>query len=844
MNKSKSRCKINMVLEELLAPAGSYDVLVVAVNAGADAVYIAGQQYGARAYAKNFTIEEIEKAVTYAHLNGAKIHVTVNTLINNFEIVDVLQYLFKLYYIGVDAVIVQDFGLIWLLKTFIPDLEVHASTQMGINNYSSIKWASKNNIKRIVLPREVNIHQIEDTHNQLKKDNIDMDLEVFGHGALCYCVSGKCYMSSYNSGRSGNRGACAQPCRREYRLKYRGYNIGNGYLLSTHDLATYNHLTEISDAGVKSLKLEGRMKSKDYIGTIVNSYRNILDGNPGDYKKDLHLVFNRQFTDGYMMGDKPGEVMGRGHSGHEGLYIGDIVNIEDTKVTIEVKNHEIPIILEPGDGIAFKYNGKIKGIYLENIIKQDENEIIIDTTRLVKVGTEVFISYSKSTHDYLKQFEKETIKNNVGINLSLTWDENLNLFTKVEYHVDGELINFRHKTLDKFEKAKNKPVSEEIIQQQLKKTGGTPFYIDNIRFNNMPKDIFIPIREINQIRREILATATEMLINHYTPTNKAVKQVRKNLTKFFEDYNDIKPKNKRKTPKLSIFIDDISQIRAASGFDLKRIYFDGNCHYNNPKDYFENIKETLKKGSLMASPTEFVWVLSSFISEEDAIRCNEIVKELENEGIIISVMGDFPGMNEIFDCPIYGNHNLNVWNSFCVRDLNEAGFKSLILSSELSGAEIKELINKNHDRNIDLEMIVNGNLEVIVSKDDFTNLNDGKDFIISNDADYATLEDKKRKKFKYKIFFDYNRQSHIINKDCLCLIEEMNEIKEFGLDNLILDCRYSNEQYTSQILSIYNESLKNKDPKELTEYKYKIMDFSQSYINKGNFIEGRLHENS
>ncbi|MBQ2831722.1 U32 family peptidase [Methanobrevibacter sp.] len=831
-----------MVLEELLAPAGSPEVLTIAVNAGADAVYLAGQQYGARAYAKNFTIEEIENAVNYAHLNGAKIHVTVNTLINNFEIVDVLKYLFKLYQIGVDAVIVQDLGLIWLLKTFIPELEVHASTQMGLNNYSSFKWASKNNIKRVVLPREVSIEQIKDTHDQLEKDNIDMDIEVFGHGALCYCVSGKCYMSSYNSGRSGNRGACAQPCRREYRLKYRGYNIGNGYLLSTHDLATYDNIQAISDAGVKSLKLEGRMKSGDYIGTIVNSYRNIIDGNPGDYKKDLHLVFNRQFTNGYMMGDRPGEVMGRGSSGHEGLYIGDITNIEDTKVTIEIKNKEIPIILEPGDGIAFKYNGKIKGIYLENIIKQDENEIIIDTTRLVKVGTEVFISYSKSTHDYLKQFEKETIKNNVGINLSLTWDENLNLFTKVEYHIDDELINFRHKTLDKFQKAKNKPVTEETIEKQLNKTGGTPFYIENIRFNNMPKDIFIPIREINQIRREILDTATELLINHYTPTKKSVKAVRKNLTKFFEDYENAPNKTKRKTPKLSVFVDDISQINAVSGFDLKRIYFDRNCHYNNPEDYFNDIKETLKKASLMASPTELVWVLSSFISEEDANRCNEIVKELENEGIIVSVMGDFPGMAELFDCPIYGNHNLNVWNSFAVRDLNEAGFKSLIVSSELSGEEIRELINKNHDRNIELEMIVNGNLEVIVSKDDFTNLNDGKDFIISNDADYATLEDKKRKKFKYKIFFDYNRQSHIINKDCLCLIEEINEIKEFHLDSLILDCRYSNEKYTTQILSIYNESLKNKDPEELTKYKYQIMDSSQSYINKGNYIEGRLHE--
>ena len=565
-----------MVLEELLAPAGSPEVLTIAVNAGADAVYIAGQKYGARAYAKNFSFEEIEKAVTYAHLNGSKIHVTVNTLVNNFEIVDVLKYLFELYRIGVDAVIVQDFGLIWLLKTFIPDLEVHASTQMGLNNYSSIKWAAKNNIKRVVLPREVTIDEIKRTTAQLERDNIDMDIEVFGHGALCYCVSGKCYMSSYNSGRSGNRGACAQPCRREYRLKYRGYNIGNGYLLSTHDLATYNNLKAIEDAGVKSLKLEGRMKSGDYIGTIVNSYRNLIDGNEGDYKKDLHLVFNRQFTNGYMMGDKPGDVMGRGHSGHEGLYIGDIVDIEGTKVTIEIKNKEIPVILEPGDGIAFKYNGKIKGIYLDNIIKQDENEIIIDTTRLVKVGTEVFISYSKSTHEYLKQFEKETIKSNVPISLSLTWDENLNLFTKVEYHVDGELINFRHKALGKFEKAKNKPVTEEVIETQLKKTGGTPFYIDSIRFNNMPSDIFIPIREINQIRREILDTATEFLMNHYTPTKKSVKAVRKDLAKFIEDYESYPGKTKRKTPKLSIFIDDIAQIRAASGFDLKRIYFDGS----------------------------------------------------------------------------------------------------------------------------------------------------------------------------------------------------------------------------------------------------------------------------
>ncbi len=837
-------CNNKMVLSELLAPAGSYDVLVIAVNAGADAVYIAGQQYGARAFAKNFTLEEIEKAVEYAHLNGVKVHVTVNTLVNNFEIADVLKYLFNLYKIGIDAVIVQDFGICWLLKTLIPDLEVHGSTQMALSNYSSIKWAAKNNIKRVVLPREIDVEKIAKTHQQLKKDNINIGLEVFGHGALCYCVSGNCYISSYNSGRSGNRGACAQPCRREYRLKYRGYNIGNGYLLSTHDLATYNNLDSISNAGVTSLKLEGRMKSGDYIGTIVNSYRNLLDGNTGDYAKNLHHVFNRKFTNGYIMGDKPGEVMGRGSSGPEGLYIGDIVKKDGTEITIEIKNKDNYITLEKGDGIAFKYNGKIKGIYLEDIVKQDANEIVINTTRLVKEGTEVFISFSKSIHENLKKFKKEVIKNHIPLSLTLSWNEDLTGFVNVEYYLDDELINFRHKTIGKFQKAKNKPITKEKIEKQLSKTGGTPFYINEVKFHNMPDKLFIPISELNQIRREVLSQAQELLLNHYTPTKKSIKATRKKLNKFYEDYNKYNNDSKKKTPKISLFINNLDQLKSVSGFDLKRVYFDENCLYNNPKDYYKNIPKLLEEATLMASDCEIVWVLSSFISEKEAIKCNEIVKDLESRGIIISVMGDFPGMSDIFDCPIYGNHNLNVWNSFTVKDLKEAGFNGLILSSELSGSEIKQLISKNDSENIDLEMIVNGNLEVIVSKDDFSNLNEGKNFIIHNNADYAILEDKKRKKFKYKVLFDYNKQSHIINKDCLCLIEEINEIKQLGLDSIILDCRYSNEKYTTNILSIYNDSLKDRDDEELSKYKYQIMDFSQSYINKGNYIEGRLHEDS
>ena len=439
-------------------------------------------------------------------------------------------------------------------------------------------------------------------------------------------------------------------------------------------------------------------------------------------------------------------------------------------------------------------------------------------------------------------FQKEVIKNHIPLSLTLSWNEDLTGFVNVEYYLDDELINFRHKVIGKFEKAKNKPITKEKIEKQLSKTGGTPFYIDEIKFHNMPDSLFIPISELNQIRREVLSQAQDLLLNHYTPTKKSVKATRKKLNKFYEDYESFNNLSKKKNPKISLFIDNLNQLKSISGFDLKRIYFDGNCLYNNPEDYYENIPKLLEEASLMTPDAELVWVLSSFINEKEASKCNEIVKELESKGIIISVMGDFPGMGEIFDCPVYGNHNLNVWNSFTVKNLKEAGFNGLILSSELSGNEIKHLISKNNTKDIDLELIVNGNLEVIVSKDDFSNLNDGKDFIIHNNADYAILEDKKRKKFKYKVLFDYNKQSHIINKDCLCLIEEMNEIKHLGLDSIILDCRYSNEKYTTNILSIYNDSLKDRDDEELSKYKYQIMDFSQSYINKGNYIEGRLHE--
>ncbi|MDL2247092.1 U32 family peptidase, partial [Methanobrevibacter sp. OttesenSCG-928-K11] len=691
-----------MSLRELLAPAGSYDVFIVAINAGADAVYLAGKKFGARAFAQNFTIEEIEKSVEYAHLNGSKVFVTVNTLINNFEIKEFLDYIFDLYKIGIDAVIVQDFGIVNLIKELFPNLKIHASTQMTLNNYNSVLWAYENGISRVIFPREVNIHEIAEINTKLIKNNINMELEVFGHGALCYSVSGNCYMSSLNSGRSGNRGACAQPCRRGYKLKYKGYNVGNGFLLSTHDLNTSKYLNEISDAGITSLKLEGRLKSEDYIGTIVNTYRNILDNKEGDFEKDLNLVFNRKFTKGYLLDEKPGKVMGRESSGHEGYYIGDVVQVDGEDITILKKNK---ITIKTGDGIAFKHNKKIKGIYLDNIIKQDDKYLKLRTTRFVKEGDKVFISYSKETHHKLKKFKNQLIKSKIPISIDISWNDNLQLNLKSKFKIEDQDFQLNYTSSSKFEKAINRPITEEEIINQFSKTGNTPFFIDKINIKNMPENIFIPLKELNTIRRTILDKNTKLLLDYNKPSD--INEIKMNLNDFLNSYDDL---NSEKIVKdklsLSVFVDNLDLLKVACNYPIRKIYFDPSYLYNNPDDFFNNIKNILKEASQIASKVELVWVLPSFISDGEVMKCMKILNELENEGIPLAIMGDVPGLNKSFNCNIYGNHNLNVWNSFTVENLENSAFKSLIISSELSNNEIKELTLKSHKNNMNLELFV------------------------------------------------------------------------------------------------------------------------------------------
>ena len=287
--------KRKSALPELLAPAGDMRCLYAAVLGGADAIYVGGRSFGARAYAKNFDIDELERAVVYCHLHGVKLYVTVNTLVYDKEMRELSDFAAELWRIGVDAVIVCDLGAIREIKRRVPELPIHASTQMSVHNTYGADAAARLGCERVVIARELSRDNIVKV-----TENCNIETEVFLHGALCVCHSGQCLMSSLVGGRSGNRGECAQPCRLPY-------NKGR-HVLSLSDLSLANHINELIDSGVASLKIEGRMKSPEYVHTVTSIYRRLLDERrcaDGVERERLKRVFSRgEFTDGYFKGNK------------------------------------------------------------------------------------------------------------------------------------------------------------------------------------------------------------------------------------------------------------------------------------------------------------------------------------------------------------------------------------------------------------------------------------------------------------------------------------------------------------------------------------------------------------
>ena len=402
---------------ELLAPAGNMNSLKAAVQAGCDAVYLGGNFFGARAFSKNFDNDELVDAINYCHLYGVKVYVTVNTLIYENEVSDFIKYIEFLHRNNVDAVLVQDFGMMDLIRKTFPNLEVHASTQMHIHNLDGVKFMESLGIRRVVLARETSIDDIK-----TMKENSDVELEVFVHGALCISYSGQCLMSSLIGGRSGNRGACAGSCRLKYDvIDDTGKKLNKGeYPLSTKDLNTLEYIGDLIDAGVSSLKIEGRMKSPEYVYMVVKLYRMAIDSyyengkvmiNDDDVLS-LKKIFNRDYTKGFLFNIDNNDLINGYRPNHMGVKVGKILGYDKGFAKIELyddisigsglrvigKNYDVGINVND-----FYVNGKlVKEAHAGDIIKIKVNDKVF-------VGDTVVITLDKNLNNSID----EVIDNNL-----------------------------------------------------------------------------------------------------------------------------------------------------------------------------------------------------------------------------------------------------------------------------------------------------------------------------------------------------------------------------------------------------------------------------------------------
>ncbi len=482
--------------KELLVPVGNFACLPYAVFNGCDAIYLAGKKYGARAYADNFTDEELKKAVSFCHLYGVKVYVAINVMLFERELNAVLEYLHFLVSINVDALIVSDLGLIATIHELYPNLEIHASTQAHTFNVSQIKFLKELGVKRVVVDRELSLKEIK------KLENI-IDIEVFIHGALCVSYSGNCLMSYMLKQRSGNRGCCAQVCRLKYSLEHKRkiVPLKDKYLLSTKELNTSAHLDELLASKIVSFKVEGRMKSPSYVGFITKYYRTLITnyektGKVQIKKEDiekLKVIFNREFTDGYLFESK--NIYNMKTPNHQGTFLGQVISISKDKIKIKLKKS-----LSQGDGIRFisedvgmmvnylyDKNGK-----LINMGRANDIVYVLNKVNLTKTGeVRKTIDYQLETE--LSKVAKKKILVNVDLNISLG---------KFAILVDDG--NNKIKLVDDFVfMATKKATTKEEIIKQIKKTGNTPFEIDKISICIEP-NLFIPLSKINDIRRRVL----------------------------------------------------------------------------------------------------------------------------------------------------------------------------------------------------------------------------------------------------------------------------------------------------------------------------------------------------
>ena len=793
---------------ELLAPAGSREALVAAVENGANAIYLAGNAFGARAYASNFDREALREAIHFAHLRKVAIHVTVNTIVADEEMEPLRDYLRFLYEAGADAVLVQDLGVARVAHETVPDLPLHASTQMSGSSLEGVRALAELGFTRVVLARELSLKEIRHICA-----HAPIEIETFMHGALCVCYSGQCLMSSMIGGRSGNRGRCAQPCRLPYTLvDEKGQDVlgdkAGSYLLSPRDLSTIDVIPDLIEAGVSSLKIEGRMKRPEYVATVVRTYREAIDtyyAGKGyavtqEERDDLAQIFNRDFTTAYLEG-RPGKaMMSDRRSTTRGLLIGRVTAYaRDARiVTVKLSGR-----LGLGDQVDFwvKVGGRVtatisaltdaKGRAVEEGQAGDTVSFAIpsavrDHDRVIKDYNARLMERAKET--YTSGAPVRRIPVAIAVRAAIGEPLTVTLCDAEGHRGEGRTDFIG-------ESARKRPLSEEIIRKQVSRLGTSVYEMKSLHCD-IAGEGRVPMSEINEARRKAgealdALRLKEIEAREHRPEPKFTDRI-------------ARPTPKKAHILVAVATHGKAEAALAAGAD--GILFGGESYEHRviaPEEY------------------ERAWQMAREAGARIDFNTPRIVHDGQQKHVerLLAAFAAFPPdavhvhniamlalVRRLTDFAIHADYSLISYNKQTLAFLKDYGVAGATLSPELTAKEIRQLAKESP---LPLTCIVHGRLELMVSNYCVTGsfLGGCGEGPCTQPCTRGHFALKDRKDALFPLAMDQFCHMHVLNSKVLSMMPHAMKFRAAGIETMQIEAKAMGEKEIAAIVKAYRKAM-------------------------------------
>ena len=832
---------------ELLAPAGSREALVAAVENGADAVYLAGNRFGARAYAENFDDAAMREAIRYAHLRGVAVHVTVNTAVDDTELSALADDLRFLEEAGADAVLVQDLGVARLAREVAPGLPLHASTQMTVHNLAGVRALEALGFSRVVLSREMTLDEIRKICAESRAE-----IEVFAHGALCVCYSGQCLMSSMIGGRSGNRGRCAQPCRLPYALvNENGEDAAGGaagkYLLSPRDLKTIDLLPALIGAGVASLKLEGRMKRPEYVAVAVSAYRGAMDrvlsgktdgAAAREENRRLAQIFNRDFTTAYLLKNPGKEMMSDRRPNNRGLLVGRVVSYDAGEKRVRVKLAESLAVGDQAD-VWVKTGGRVTETVRElrdargrEIVRGAAgDEVTFPIARAAHAHDRVFCVYDAALSEEARASYTGAGKRRTPVRLMVT------AAVGSPFSVAAEADGARAEAKSAYicPQAEKRPLTKEILEKQMERMGTTAYALNGLDAD-IGDGVMVPMSVMNETRREALARLDEARLARFAE-RRAETAARVSVPVRGEEKETL-GRQKDALPKLIVHADTQEKARAAVEAGAEVVLYGGDTydhHLITPQEYkavWELLRVAGRKVSLATPRILREAFLPSFVPLLRALS------EAPADEIYVHHLGALRMVREYAEIPVVGDFSLITYNALTVRTLADLGFARATLSPELNFSQMEALVQKSV---LPLECIVHGRIELMVSAycapgSFLGNVGSGA---CSAPCARGAYFLKDRTGALFPIVTDAGCQMHILNAKVLSMLPHAGKLARLGVEGIRVDGRAMSARELGEIVRAYREFLYCDE--ELSEaQKERARRIEGADVTRGHYFRGVL----